>query len=159
MKQRVIIGLVMMVLPTMILIFLPFFIRTPKVSFSEPQQITSSTFPIIILSTMILCGLITLLEALIISKEHSNKAFHKTEWLIMLNLTIVSLIYAITMPLLGYFVSTIATLFFVFWIFEWKRLSKRESLRYLIHSTVAVVTLYIIFVVLLRVPLPHGILF
>jgi len=157
MKQKTITGLVMVLLPALVLIFLPFFIRSPKVSFSETQAVTSSTFPVIILSTMVLCGVITLLEALV-GKKRQEKSIRNRGWLYMAELASLSLAYALSMPTLGYFVSTITVLFFAFWVFDGVRLSSREALRCLVRTAAVAFILYAVFVLLLRVPLPRGLL-
>ncbi|MGI6227833.1 MAG: tripartite tricarboxylate transporter TctB family protein [Peptococcales bacterium] len=158
MKQKSIIGLIMILIPVLSYLFLPFLIREPKVYFSSTQTIGSSTFPILILSVMLLCGLIIFIESLLNIGVDNNSPIVVEEWLTMIKIAFISLLYAVGMPRIGYFVSTIVCLILGFWVFEKNKVNKLHLVRFFINALIVSILLYVVFVIILRVPVPEGLL-
>ncbi len=159
MNKKIATGIFMICFPLVILLLLPILIVEREISFSKTVAISSELLPRIVLATMILCGVGITVEGVKDRRAKRKEEAIKICWKPIIAMSIVSLAYACLMPFIGYFVSTVIALFISIWIFNNFSLDKKKCLMALAVSCTTSVLIYIVFAILLRVPVPSGLLF
>ena len=159
MNKKIGTGVFMICFPLIILLLLPILIVERDISFSKTVAISSELLPRIVLITMILCGVGITVEGIKDRRAERRDDKIKIYWKPIIAMSIVSLAYACVMPFIGYFISTVIVLFSSIWIFNNFSLNKRKCMTTFVVSCTTSVLIYLVFSVLLRVPVPSGLLF
>lgn len=103
------------------------------------------------LSVAIICG------GLKNKEKHGNK-MSKTEWVKFLSIITLLIVYYFTMNIIGYFTTTFVLSFFIALII-FGSIQKRILIYCSLNSGVICLTIYLIFRIMLKAPLPYGLLF
>jgi putative tricarboxylic transport membrane protein len=119
----------------------------------EMDQPGAGVWPVIVATGMIVASLITLWEGLQMSKAEKVDLPDVTDRKRILSMVGVLFCYILILPWLGQMITSL-----LFFILILRILSNLQWLRIFLYSLLMSTTLYVVFITLLSVPMPRGIL-
>lgn len=123
----------------------------------EVQNAGPSFFPRVLSILLALLSVAIIYEGLK-NKEEVSYKMSKTEWIKFLSIIILLVVYYFTMNIIGYFTTTFV-LSFVIALIIFGSIHKKILIYCTVNSGIICLTIYLVFRMMLKAPLPYGLLF